>query len=181
MNKPTFHTTKLAPGYDLGAFDCGEAAYNEWLTDHSVQAVEAGSSMVYLLLEGSPETDERVVGYFAICPTLVVRDGMPKPLQRKELRNGPGWLLAKLALDSSLRGDKVNQWGWQLLRVALETIMDAAELGGGQIIVVEADNPGLVGRYTRHGFIPTGGDNLRLHMKVATARAYLRSANGPEA
>lgn len=116
MNDPTFRTAKLAPGYDLGAFDCGDAACNEWLTDHAMQAVEAGSSMVYLLLEGRPETDERVVGYVAICPTLVVRDGMPKPLERRVLRNAPGWLVAKLALDSSLRGDRTNQWGWQLLR-----------------------------------------------------------------
>ncbi|MHA7289136.1 hypothetical protein ACX80V_05745 [Arthrobacter sp. MDT3-24] len=173
MNGPTFRTVKLASGYDLGAFDCGEAAYNEWLTDHAGQAVEAGASMVYLLLESRPDTDDRVVGYFAICPTLVVRDGTPKPLQRKVLRNAPGWLLAKLALDSSLRGDKANQWGWQLLRVALETILAAEELGGGQIIVVDADNPGLVGWYARHGFVPTGGDNLRLYMKVATARKYL--------
>lgn len=173
MNGQTFRTVKLAPGYDLGAFDCGEAGYNEWLTDYAGQAVEAGSSIVYLLLESRPETDDRVVGYFAICPTLVVRDGMPKPLQRKVLRNAPGWLLAKLALDRSLRGDKANQWGWQLLRVAMETILAAAELGGGQIIVVDADNPGLVGWYARHGFIPTGGDNLRLYMKVATARKYL--------
>ncbi|WP_427004445.1 hypothetical protein [Pseudarthrobacter sp. H2] len=98
---------------------------------------------------------------------------MPKPLQRKALRNTPAWLLAKLALDRSMHGDKVNQWGWQLLRVALETIMDASELGGGQIIVVDADNPGLVGWYTSHGFVPTGGGSLRLYMKVATAKRYL--------
>jgi hypothetical protein len=173
MTEPTYYVTKLALGYDLGAFDCGETAYNEWLTDHAGQAVEAGSSMVYLLLENRPESDDRVVGYFAICPTLVVPDGMPKPLQRKVLRNAPGWLLAKLALDSSLGGDKTSQWGWQLLRAALEAIVAAAELGGGQIIVVDADNPGLVGWYARHGFIPTGGDKLRLYMKAATARKYL--------
>jgi hypothetical protein len=69
-----------------------------------------------------------------------------------------------------MRGDKVNQWGWQLLRVALETIIDASELGGGQIIVVDADNPGW---YARHGFVATGGDDLRLYVKVATARKYL--------
>jgi hypothetical protein len=84
--------------------------------------------------------------------------------------------VAKLALDKSMRGDKVNQWGWQLLRVALETIMDAAEVGGGQIIVVDADNPGLVDWYARHGFVAPGGANLRLYMKVATARKYLGSA-----
>jgi hypothetical protein len=175
MSGPTYRTAKLAPGFDLGAFDCGEAGYNQWLTDHSVQAVESGASVVYLLLEKRPLADERVVGYFAICPTLIVRDDMPKPLQRKVLRNAPAWLLAKLALDSSMRGDKVNLWGWQLLRVALETIMEASDLGGGQIIVVDADNPGLVGWYARHGFVSTGGDNLRLYMKVATARKYLGS------
>lgn len=175
MSGPTYRTAKLAPGVDLGAFDCGEAGYNQWLTDHSVQAVESGAGMVYLLLEKRPLGDERVVGYFAICPTLVVRDDMPKPLQRKVLRNAPAWLLAKLALDSSMREDKVNQWGWQLLRVALETIMNASDLGGGQIIVVDPDNPGLVRWYARHGFISTGGDNLRLYMKLATARKYLGS------
>ncbi len=33
--------TKLAPRFDLGAFDCGESAYNEWLVQHAVNAVEA--------------------------------------------------------------------------------------------------------------------------------------------
>lgn len=173
MSKPTYRTAKLAPGFDLGAFDCGEATYNRWLTDHASQAVDSGATMVYLLLETVPDAGERVVGYFAICPTLVVRGDLPKPLQRKVLRSAPGWLLAKLALDHSMRGDKVNQWGWQLLRAALETILAASELGGGQIIVVDADNPGVVGWYARHGFVSTGGNNLRLYMKVATARKYL--------
>ncbi|WP_427004441.1 hypothetical protein [Pseudarthrobacter sp. H2] len=177
MSKPTYRTAKLAPGFDLGAFDCGEPGYNQWLNEHARQSVEYGSSMVYLLLEKRPGADERVVGYFAICPTLVVRDDVPKPLQRKVLPNAPAWLLAKLALDRSMRGDKVNQWGWQLLRAALETIVDASALGGGQIIVVDADNSGLVDWYARHGFVATGGGNLRLYLKVATARKYLGSAD----
>jgi hypothetical protein len=39
--------------------------------------------------------------------------------------------------------------------------------------VVDADNPGLIGWYSRHGFRSTGGQDLRLYMKVATARKYL--------
>lgn len=176
MTKPTYRIAKLAPGYDLGAFDCGEPAYNLWLSGDARQSMDAGASMIYLLLETGPDTDERVVGYFAICPTLAVRDDMPKSLQRKILRSAPGWLLAKLALDRSMRGDEVNQWGWQLLRAALETITAASELAGGQVIVVDADNPGLVDWYVRHGFVSTGGSNLRLYMKVATARKYLGPA-----
>ncbi|MFJ5955389.1 hypothetical protein ACIQC5_05450 [Paenarthrobacter sp. NPDC092416] len=173
MSEPTYNTAKLAPGFDLGAFDCGEEGYNQWLTGHAAKAVESGASMVYLLIENRPNSAQRVVGYFAICPTLVVRDDMPRPMQRNLLRNTPGWLLAKLALEKSMRGDKENQWGWQLLRVALETIVSASALGGGQVIVVDADNPGLVGWYSRHGFGATGGDDLRLYMKVATAKKYL--------
>lgn len=172
MNPPTYEVVKLAPGIDLGAFDCGVENYNIWLTDHATKAMDSGASMVYLLMENRT-VDRRVVGYFAICPTLVVRDDMPKPVQRNMLRSTPAWLLAKLALDVSLRGHGEKKWGSQLLRVALETLVEAAGVGGGQVIVVDADNPGLVGWYGRHGFIPTGADDLRLYMKMATARKYL--------
>lgn len=173
MSEPTYHLSKLAPEIDLGTFDCGELTYNQWLVEHASQAVSAGTSMVYLLMETRPSEKERVIGYFAICPTLVVRDDMPKPLQRKVLRSAPGWLLAKLALDQSLRGDPTNRWGWQLLRAALETIVAASNVGGGQVIVVDADNPGLVDWSIRHGFTPASRENLRLCMKVATASKYL--------
>lgn len=174
MTPPTYRVAKLAPRFDLRTFDCAEPAYNEWLTEHAAKAVAAGSSMVYLLLERVRRGgEERVVGYFAICPTMVVRDDMPKPLQHGVLRAAPAWLLAKLALDASLRGDKEERWGSQLLREALETIVHGVDVGGGQIIVVDADNPGLVGWYSRHGFKSTGHDDLRLYMKVATARKYL--------
>lgn len=174
MSSPSLRVSRLAPGFDLGAFDCGEPTYNQWLTDHAANANTAGSSAVYLLLQrDDPSAEERVVGYYAICPTLVVRDRMPRPLRGGVLRAAPGWLLAKLALDASLRGDTENQWGRQLLRDALQTIVAAAGLGGGQIIVVDADNAGLVDWYARQGFRSTGGDALRLYMKVTTARKYL--------
>ena len=89
MSEPTYRTAKLAPGFNRGAFNCGDPGYNQWLKQHAMQAVEYGSSMVYLLLEKRPGADERVIGYFAICPTLVVRNDKPKPLQRKVLRNAP--------------------------------------------------------------------------------------------
>jgi len=48
--EPTYRVTKLTPGYDLGAFDCGEPSYNEWLVQHAGSSVQAGVSAVYLLL-----------------------------------------------------------------------------------------------------------------------------------
>ncbi len=179
MSSASYRVVKLAPGFDLGAFDCGEPSYNEWLTDDATRAVESGSAAAHLLVQtptgGSDEqAGERVVGYFAICPTLIVRDDAPKQLRHGLLRSAPGWLLAKLALDQSLRGDPRRQWGRQLLREALLTILAAAELGGGQVIVVDPDNAGLVDWYAANGFLSTGGPDLRMYMKVATARAHLQ-------
>lgn len=172
---------RLAPDdqhYDLASFDCGEPAYNEWLTASAVRAVESGSAAVHLLVQ-TPSTSadqedvQHVLGYFAICPTLVVRDNAPRSTRRGLLRSAPGWLLAKLAVDRALRGDQEHQWGRQLLREALVTILAAADLGGGQIIVVDPDNERLVSWYAANGFVSTGESDLRMYMKLATARAYL--------
>jgi hypothetical protein len=178
VSSASYRLVKLAPGFDLGAFDCGEPSYNEWLIHDATRAVDSGSAAVHLLVkthtDGADQQDgDRVVGYFAICPTLVVRDDAPKQVRRGLLRSAPGWLLAKLALDQSLRGDPERQWGRQLLREALLTVIAAAELGGGQVIVVDPDNAGLVDWYAANGFLSSGGPDLRMYLKVATARGYL--------
>lgn len=172
MSSPRYRLAPFGPDLNLTGFDCGEEAYNVWLFDAAAQAHTTGSAHVSVLLERDDTSGERVVGYFAICPTLVVRDQMPKPMQRRMLRSTPGWLVAKLAVDNSLRSQS-DQWGRQLLREALLAIIAAAERGGGAVIVVDADNAGLVPFYERNGFISTGGTDQRLFMKVATARAYL--------
>ena len=171
--EPTHRVTKLAPGYDLGAFDCGVPSYNEWLVRHAATSSQAGVSAVYLLLEESAETS-RVVGYYAINPTQVVREDVPKSLSRGWPQTVPAWKLGKLAVHADLRADTDAQWGRQLLRDALETIVGVADAGGGKVIVVDADNEGLLGFYTRNGFKSTGRDgDLSLYMKVSTVRAAL--------
>jgi ribosomal protein S18 acetylase RimI-like enzyme len=172
VTEPSYRLALLDEGFDLTEFDCGEPEYNTWLAKHARRAHELGSSRVYVLLECDSDGNERVVGYFAICPTTVVRATMPKPLRRDMLSSAPGWLLAKLAVDKSVRGSE-HQLGRQLLREALETIADAAARGGGAVIVVDPDNEGLVGFYQRHGFKPTDGGDLRMFMKIATVRDTL--------
>lgn len=173
MKEPTYRIVKWAPGYDLGAFDCGELSYNDWLTRHAAASVRSGVCAVYLLLK---EEDGRalVVGYYAISPTQVVRDVAPAGMARGWPHVVPAWRLGKLALHVDLRQDKDAQWGRQLLREALKTLIRVADAGGGKVIVVDADNPGLVAFYTRNGFRSTGAKgDLSLYMKVSTARKAL--------
>lgn len=163
--------------YDLGSFDCGQPTYNAWLARHAATSVRAGVCAVYLLLEsGGPteRTAERVVGYYAINPTQVVREDVPMAMGRGWPQTVPGWKLGKLAVHRELRADRDAYWGRQLLRNALETIVNVAAAGGGKVIVVDADHPRLVGFYVRNGFKSTGlPGSLTLYLKISTARATL--------
>jgi predicted GNAT family N-acyltransferase len=173
-HQPAYRVVKLAPGYDLTAFECGEPSYNDWLIRHAAASVSAGVCAVYLLLETTAQAS-RVVGYYAINPTQVVREELPRSLARGGPQTVPAWKLGKLAIHIDLRADKPAQWGRQLLRDALETIVRVADAGGGKVIVVDTDHPGLLDFYTRNGFKPTGIENdLTLYLKVSTARATLK-------
>lgn len=170
MTAPTYRVARLAPGHDLGAFDCGALSYNEWLVRHAAASVHAGVAAVYLLLEERDDTS-RVMGYYAISPTQVVREDLPKSLSRGWPHKVPAWKLGKLALHVHLRSDPDAQWGRQLLRNALETIVRVADAGGGKVIVVDVDNQGLLNFYLRNGFKTTGTEgDLAVYMKVSTAR-----------
>lgn len=178
MSEPTYRVVRLRPDHDLKGFDCGEPTFNDWLERHARASVQAGVCAVYLLIEapGARAAPERVVGYYAINPTQVVRADVPKSLVRGWPRTVPAWKLGKLAVHVDLRADKNGQWGRQLLRDALETIVRVAEAGGGKVIVVDADNAGLLAFYTQNGFKATGVEgDLALYMKVSTARAALNS------
>jgi ribosomal protein S18 acetylase RimI-like enzyme len=131
------------------------------------------SPSVYLLLEADGDLT-RVVGYCAINPTQVVRPDNPRSISRGWPQTVPAWKLGKLAVHVDLRADREAQWGRQLLRNALETIVRVADAGGGKVIVVDADNPGLMAFYSRNGFKSTGIDgDLSLYLKVSTARKAL--------
>jgi ribosomal protein S18 acetylase RimI-like enzyme len=173
VSEPTYRVVKWAPGYDLGAFDCGEASYNDWLTARAAASVQSGVCAVYLLLRTNLD-GARVMGYYAISPTQVVRDAVPGKMARGWPQNVPAWRLGKLAVHVDLRQDRDAQWGRQLLRDALETLVRVADAGGGKVIVVDADNVGLLGFYSRNGFRSTGVEgDLSLYMKVSSARKSL--------
>lgn len=170
MSDPIYRVVAFSADIEFEAFHCGEAAYNDWLTGQAATSVKAGVCAVYLLIERSTDR-ERVVGYFAINPTQVVREQAPASLSRGWPLSVPAWKLGKLAVHVDLRADKDAQWGRQLLREALEAIIRVADAGGGKVIVVDADNPGLLDFYTHNGFTTTGKDgDLSLYMKVSTAR-----------
>lgn len=172
MSQAEHYFTPFADHFDLTAFDCGHDEYNRWLIHHAATAVRAGTAGVYLLVERIAE-GERVVGYHAIAPTSVVRADLPRAAVGGSPDPVPAFLIARLALDRSLQGDKSGRWGTQLIVDALRRVLAAASVSGGRIIVVDADNAELVPFYEAHDFLPIRANPLRLYMKVSTARKAL--------
>jgi predicted N-acetyltransferase YhbS len=161
----SYRVKPLADGDDLDGFDCGHDALNVWLSEHARRATRQGTR-TYLLIEDNSE----VVGYFALTPHLIERDMLPSRVGRGAPARIPAILLAKLALATRLQGQGL---GAELLTYALVTIIEAARVAGGRLVVVDAIDENAAGFYRAHDFRPSPADPLRLVIKLSTAARAL--------
>lgn len=106
----------------------------------------------------------QVLAYYSISPTSVVSDALPRSASTG-LTVVPGYLLGRLALDLPLHGQGLGE---RLLVQALTRIVDAAERGGGRLIVVDALDDAAAGFYAHFGFHAMPGSR-RMWLRVATA------------
>ena len=154
----------LGDHHDLAGFDCGNDGLNAWLRLYARTATGQGTRTYAVVDE-----DGVVVGYFAVAPHTIDRERLSKSQGRGAPRQIPAVLLAKLALDRRLHGQRL---GSDLLIVALTTIVDAARRVGGKMVVVDAIDEEAVNFYLHHEFAAIPGNPHRLVRKLSTiARA----------
>ena len=146
---------------EVESFRSGVEELDEWLIQHAGTAT-GQSTRTYVLVD----TDESVVGYFAITPHLLRREEAPSRIARGAPREISAILLAKLALDRSHQGAGL---GSELLVSAISTVVEAARIAGGRLIVVDAISDQARGFYEHHDFLPLPGNDRRLVMKLSTA------------
>lgn len=151
--------------HDLSGFACGKAELDDWLRRHARTATGQGTRTFVLVDE-----DGGVVGYFALAPHLLVRDGAPARLARGAAHQIPAILLAELAVDSRLHGTGL---GVDLLVHALGTILDAARSAGGRVVLVDAVDDDDREFYERHDFQVLPGRPRRLVDKLSTVAKAL--------
>ncbi|HEV3361324.1 MAG TPA: GNAT family N-acetyltransferase [Pseudonocardiaceae bacterium] len=161
-----FVSVALDESHVLDGFDCGVPSLNSWLVNEARRAKASGTANTYVATRTG---DDRVVAYYAITPHRLARDEVTGGMAGG-VSQIPGYLLGRLALDQSLHGQGL---GGQLLRDALERIVEAANVASGRLIVVDAIDGPAVAFYQKYGFQPTKIDPHRLVMKVATARKNL--------
>jgi GNAT superfamily N-acetyltransferase len=115
------------------------------------------------------DDDNRVVGYFSLCPHEVRRDTLPAKVGRGSPNVIPAILVARLARHLDLADQHT---GGQLLIDAISRAVAAVDAAGGRLIVVDAIDDNAVGFYTHFGFTQTPVA-YRLVMKASDARASL--------
>jgi predicted GNAT family N-acyltransferase len=161
-----FISVALGEHHQLDEFDCGVPSLNEWLTTQAKRAKSSGTAMTHVWVEHG---SDHVVAYHAVAPHLLQRNEVSRSLSGG-VSSIPCYLLGRLALDRALQGLGL---GGQLLRDALETILEAAAVGGGRLVVVDAIDDDAAKFYRKFGFQPVIGNPRRLVMKIATVRKSL--------
>ena len=164
----------LGPDHILERFDCGRPSLNVWLIEHAGVAAAVGSARTYVMTDSQ---QERVVGYHALTAASLERDsatartirGMPRyPV--------PVVLLARLAVDSTVRGRGLGAW---LLRDAMARALTASQTVGIRAMVVHALDANVRAFYLHHGLEPSPTDPLHLMALIKDIEAAIR-ASAPE-
>lgn len=163
-----FDSERLNETHEVEEFDSGNTWLDSWLHTFARRADSTGIARTYVW---TAPGERRVVAYYALCPTEVDRaaDGVPSSIAGGVSRI-PGYLLARLAVSRDHQGCGL---GGQLFLDALEKAVEASEISGGRVIVVDAIDDAACEFYRRYGFVPVRGRPRRLVMKTATAARAL--------
>lgn len=162
----TWNSKRLNDEHNTSSFNCGVPSLNDWLTGQAHRAQTAGAARTWVWT--GPD-DPTVVGYYSLCPTQVAREQVSGNLAGG-YTHIPAYLLARLALDTSLHGQGL---GSELLVDALGRLVAGAENVGGRLIVVDATDENAAAFYRHHDFQPVKNNPLRLVVKVATVAKAL--------
>jgi GNAT superfamily N-acetyltransferase len=156
----------LTPGHDVGAFDTGVPALDDWLKRRALDNERAHASRTYVVVAGG-----RVVGYHALASGAVALAEAPGRVRRNMPDPIPVMVMGRLAVDREHKGRGIGQG---LLRDAVLRTIQAAEIAGIRAILVHAISEEARRFYLRHGFIESPVEPMTLMITLADAERSLR-------
>lgn len=164
---PLSAVEKLAKDTDLGSFDCGNPALNDWLKRFALVNQQSDSSQTYVVRRGNC-----VVGYYSLAVGSVRPEESPVRIAKGLARHPIGViLLARLAIDKQEQGTGL---GKALLKDALIRIEAAADTVGVRAVLVHAIDQNARRFYEHFGFERSPVDPFQLLLLMKDIRAQLR-------
>lgn len=157
---------KLAALDQVDAFDCGQAALNQFLQRYALVNQKANSAQTYVCCQG-----DLVVGFYSLAVGSVDPDTTPSRVMKVLARHPvPVMILARLAVDKEHQRKGLGQ---ALLKDALLRMAQAADIAGIRCLLVHAKDDTAQGWYESWEFEPSPTDPYHLFLMLKDLKELL--------
>jgi GNAT superfamily N-acetyltransferase len=149
MTVPAWHEEAITRAHDRGAFDCGDAALNEFLRRYARQGHDQGAAKTFLAVA---DDTRAILGFYSLAPASLAYDRAPAVIRRSLARHEvPGFRLARIAVHRTQQGQGL---GGQLLLAAGKRCLQVAAVVGGTIMIIDAKDDRAAAWYASYGAMP---------------------------
>jgi GNAT superfamily N-acetyltransferase len=157
---------KLAATHQVDAFDCGQAALNQFLQRYALINQKANSAQTYVSCQG-----DVVVGFYSLVVGSADPAATPSRVMKGLARHPvPVMILARLAVDKEHQGKKLGQ---ALLKDALLRTAQAADIAGIRSLLVHAKDDSARRWYEAWEFEPSPTDPYHLFLMLKDLKNLL--------
>lgn len=157
---------KLAATDQIDAFDCGQAALNQFLQRYALVNQKANSAQTYVCCQG-----DMVVGFYSLAVGSVDPESAPSRVMKGLTRYPvPVLILARLAVDKEHQRTGLGQ---ALLKDALLRTAQAADIAGVRCLLVQAKDDAARRCYASWEFEPSPTDPYHLFLMLKDLKSLL--------
>lgn len=157
---------KLAVTDQVNAFDCGQAALNQFLQRYALVNQKANSAQTYVCCQA-----DVVVGFYSLAVGSVGPEAAPSRVMKGLARHPvPVMILARLAVDSEHQRKGLGQ---AVLKDALLRTVQAADIAGIRCLLVHAKDDTARQWYESWEFDPSPTDPYHLFLMLKDLKGML--------
>ncbi|HET9122292.1 MAG TPA: GNAT family N-acetyltransferase [Acidiferrobacteraceae bacterium] len=158
---------KLAVTDPVNAFNCGQAALNQFLQRYALVNQKANSAQTYVCCQA-----DVVVGFYSLAVGSVGPEAAPSRVMKGLARHPvPVMILARLAVD---REHQRKGLGQAVLKDALLRTVQAADIAGIRCLLVHAKDDTARQWYESWEFDPSPSDPYHLFLMLKDLKGMLR-------
>jgi len=136
---------QLTSDHQILDFDCGTPSLNDFLKQNALRNIASRATITYVVCFQGTNV---VAGYFSICPGAVDRADLPGKYKRKMPSLVPVMVLARLAIDNTVKGNGVGE---DLLQAAFLLAQKHSKFIGATGLMVNA-LPDAIDFYVKYDF-----------------------------
>jgi predicted GNAT family N-acyltransferase len=156
---------RLGKQHERDGFDCGKQPLNDFLTRFASQYEKRNLARTYVLVRSG---EVKVLGYYTLASSAIEFEALPAEQTKKLPQHPiPAVVLARLAIDNSMRGQKM---GARLLRDCFERCLLLADQIGIHSVTVDAIDDEAAHFYEHFGFTRFTDQPSKLFLPISVIK-----------